>query len=335
MRYASTVVKAVSFIFLTVLFGLFLHYAVSFGESGNDADLTKCNILVAVMILILVISAIIAVTFEAFERSRWQNEQIFSTLNNRINSLLEMEDRIKQITMEHGEKMEQLHNNLADKVAENTAKIENYMTQFANLSVQVFSKDKQMQNMQHNEISGTPAEFSGDYFNHYTEKTPEDIITDEPEVLQPEDKVEFADEPEVLQSEDKAELTDGPEVLQPESKVEFTDEPEVLQPGDKVEDSLSPKSEQISDNSEDFTVSDELALPEDSAPQNLIDNILNGENKKSGTSEQPVEDRLSSIFNDELANTLAGLEIMKDDNNSKPDEIDLASYFSDEEKIKL
>ena len=307
MRYADMVIKALSLIALAVLFMLFLRYAAGFGENENVADLAKCNILIVIMILILLTSAVSSLAFDFYERNKQQNEQIFSDLNIKISKLSELEEKINNITAQHGEKMEALHNDLAQKVAENTAKVEEYMTQFANLSVQVFSKDKQAQNMRHESPVSAKPEFSGDYFNHYTEKTPQDTIEDEPIELTPADKIEFSDEP-----------------------IELT-------PADKVEFSL-PETKQndgLNADSESFEIEKVAGLSQESLPTNLIDDILNDENKKSDISEKEAENNLASIFNDELADTLAELEIMKDDNKPEAEEIDLSAYFSDDEKVKL
>lgn len=294
MRYANVVIKAVSLIALAILFVLFLRYAVGFGENGSVSDLAKSNMLIVVMILILITSAIASLAFDFYERSKQQNEQIFSALSQKIISLSKVEDKVNQIMAEYAQKMESLHDDLEHKVAENTSKFEDYMTQFANLSVQVFAKDKKMQNMQHEEVKENPPEFSGDYFNHYTEEDSNNTnLSEEPEVLSLANKVGVVN--------DEGEL--------------------VVKP--------------TSDENEDFEIVENLSLPEDVAPQNLIDDILNGDHNKPVNSEQTAEDQLSTIFNDELADTLAGLEIMKDDNAPEPDEIDLETYFSNEGKIKL
>ena len=77
MRYAGTVIKAVSLILISILFVLFLIYATGFGEDGNMLDLAMSNVLVSAMILVLIVSGLASIAFDYYERNKYQNEEIF------------------------------------------------------------------------------------------------------------------------------------------------------------------------------------------------------------------------------------------------------------------
>lgn len=268
MRYAGTTIKVISLILISILFVLFLIYATGFGEDGDMVDLAMSNVLVSAMILVLIVSGLSSIAFDYYERNKYQNEEIFNSLNEKIAKLEEIEPKINAVMAENTAKTEQIFNALSQKIEENSRKTQEYMIQFANLSVQVFAKDKQTQKMEHKPVQSSVEHISSgdDYFNHYT-SVPKPLKSSVPE----------------------PDITD---------KVELPEEKEV----------------------EEKSVDD--ILREETAPQN--DASINS------------EDRLSEIFNDELADTLSELEIMRDEKeNSQPEEVDLSAYFNDSEKIKL
>lgn len=284
MRYASTIIKAVCLILISILFILFLLFASSFGSDENMADLAMSNVLVSAMILVLIVSALSSLAFDYYEKNKYQNEEIFAELKQKIAGLERLEDRVDEITVRYGEKMAVLENDLSLKIAENTSKFEEYMRQFASLSVQVFAKDRQAENMEHGERVDSIGKIQshGDYFNHYT----------------------------IPNADVESEIVD-----------DLGDKPEILSLDDKVDISL-----------ENFDNEPENPEKKEALPSELIDDILND---KSDEKTQSDEDKLSTIFNDELADTLAGLEIMQDDKENTSKDIDLDKYFSGEEKIKL
>ena len=156
----------------------------------------------------------------------------------------------------------QLIADFEQKLEQNNAKTEEFMRQFANLSVQVFAKDKQAQNMEHS-LNNEPKKpiKSSDYFNHYTKpEAPDDSNID---VLKKEDKIASAD----------------------------------------INEKKSGAVEKILSKNTDI---------------------------------EDAQNQLSQIFNNELADTLADLEIMKDDpEQPQSEDIDLNAYFANTEKIKL
>ena len=153
MRFASFILKVIAFVLLAVLFALFVLYASFFGEDGNMADLAMSNILISVMILVMIMSAVASLLFDFYERNKWQNEKMYNSLNEKIEKLAELEPKINKITEEKSAEISGLMQDLAVRIEKNTEKFEKYMTQFANLSVQVFSKDKQQLNMEHEQNS--------------------------------------------------------------------------------------------------------------------------------------------------------------------------------------
>lgn len=246
MRFAGIALKIVVAILLFMLFSLFLLYAAGFGEDGNLADLALSNLLLSAMILVLVVSVILSLMLDFYERSKYQSQEVYQGLSEKIAKLEELAPQLRQSMTENAEKITDLAAIMNEKIEENSAKFAEYMTQFANLSVQVFAKDKSAENMAHEEkINLTaPQKTSGDYFNHYTNAPKEEKTLS---------------------------------VKQPQKETE-TSEIVELQP----------------------------------------------------------EDKLSAIFNDDLAQTLSELEIMKDDEVEKESQdIDLTSYFSDSKKIQL
>ena len=262
MRYAGFAIKAVSLILIGILFMLFLLYAAGFGEDGNMADLAMSNILVSAMILVLIVSALSALAFDFYEEYKHQTQEIFNALNEKIAKLEKIEPTINEIMQENYAKNTQLIADFSQKLEQNDAKTEEFMRQFANLSVQVFAKDKQAQNMKHssNNAPKKPVK-SSDYFNHYTK--PEAPDDSDIEVLKKEDKIASAD-----------------------------------------------INEQKS---------------------GAVDKILS-----KNTEVEDAQNQLSQIFNDELADTLADLEIMKDEpEQPQSEDIDLDAYFTNAEKVKL
>ncbi len=262
MRYAGFAIKAVSLILIGILFMLFLLYAAGFGEDGNMADLAMSNILVSAMILVLIVSALSSLAFDFYEEYKHQTQEIFNALNEKITKLEKIEPTINEILQEIYAKNAQLIADFEQKLEQNNAKTEEFMRQFANLSVQVFAKDKQAQNMKHNsnKIAKKPAQ-SSDYFNHYTK--PEAPDDSDIEILKKEDKNASADI--------------------------------------------------------------------DEKKSGAVDKILS-----KNTEVEDAQTQLSQIFNDELADTLADLEIMKDEpEQPQSEDIDLDAYFANAEKVKL
>lgn len=224
MRFAGIALKIIVALLLFVLFSLFLLYATGFGEDGNLADLALSNILLSAMVLVLIVSAFLSLISEFYERYKYQTQEVYQSLSEKIAKLEKLAPELKQITTENAEKIAELATDMNEKIKENSAKFDECMTQFANLSVQVFAKDKSAEKMEHEEKINlnAPLNVAGDYFNHYTAVTP-------------------------------------------------------AEPNEKTENQ-APESE-----------------------------------KKSLAEAEQAKDQLSSIFNDELAQTLSELEIMKDD----------------------
>lgn len=252
MRFASIALKIVVAILLFVLFSLFLLYATGFGEDGNLIDLAMSNVLIATMVLVLVISALLSLLLEFYEQNKYQTQEICLNLSEKIKKLEELAPELKQITSENAEKIAELAVSMNEKIEENSVKFDEYMTQFANLSVQVFAKDKSTENMAHREVIAPNAQqkAKGDYFNHYT-------------------SMESA-----------------------ESK------------------------------------------PVDKKPENQVARVIKNETVSENIPEQ--EAQLSTIFNDDLAQTLSELEIMKDEDMlQETQDIDLTAYFADNKKNKF
>lgn len=262
MRYAGFAIKTISLILIGILFMLFLLYATGFGEDGNMADLAMSNILVSAMILVLIVSALSALAFDFYEEYKHQTQEIFNALNEKIAKLEKIEPTINEIMQENYAKNTQLIADFEQKLEKNNTKTEEFMRQFANLSVQVFAKDKQAQNMEHS-LNNEPKKpiKSSDYFNHYTK--PEAHDDSDIDVLKKEDKIASAD--------------------------------------------INEKK------------------------SGAVEKILN-----KNTDIEDAQNQLSQIFNNELADTLADLEIMKDDpEQPQSEDIDLNAYFANTEKIKL
>ncbi len=302
MRYAASIIKAICLFLLSALFILFLIYAINFGEDGDQFDFVMSNLLISAMILVLIISGLSALIFDFYERNKWQNEKLFNELSEKIAKLEEIEPKINALMTENIEKTEDIFNNLSQKIEENSAQTQEFMTQFANLSVQVFAKDKQEHDMQHSEtfVSSEKTNARDDYFSHYTNE-PSPILDNDntpDNFLEPENATEVSEEQDdivVLQSDDK---------IQENSSI--------------INSPLIPENEIEAEN---------IKSVDDLLQDKIID--------KNQPDENP-EDKLSEIFNSELADTLADLEIMQDDEETtKTQDIDLSSYFENAEKVKL
>ena len=302
MRYAASIIKAICLFLLSALFILFLIYAINFGEDGDQFDFVMSNLLVSAMILVLIISGLSALVFDFYERNKWQNEKLFNELSEKIIKLNELEPKINASMTENIAKTETIFNNLTQKMEENSAQTQEFMTQFANLSVQVFAKDKQEYGMQHSEsfVSPEQANRHNDYFSHYTsEPLPVLDKNSTPD--------NFSEPKNVIGT---AEQNDDIVILQSDNKT--------------LENSAGIDSSHSSIN---------LIEPENTKS---VDDLLQDKNNNTEQPDKNSEDKLSEIFNSELADTLADLEIMQDDENTaKTTDIDLSSYFENAEKVKL